>query len=78
MLIKGGTFINFFVFLSFKYFFLLLFLQLRIRKSKYLLFQEGTTLIQGAMFIVFAKDARGYDYSRGFIPESRVFAYFDI
>ena len=64
---KGVRLLTFLFFLSLKYFFLLLFLQLRIRKSKYLLFQEGVTLIQGAMFIVFDKDSRGYDYSRGYV-----------
>ena len=38
-----------------------------IRNSNYLLFQGGTTLIQGAMFIVFAKWSRGFVYSRGYV-----------
>ena len=51
----------------------LFFLQLCIRKSNYLLFQEGATLIQGVMFIVFAIYSRAMFIQGGtFIPESRV------
>ena len=59
-LLKGVRLLPFF--LSFRYFLKLFFLQLFIRKSNYVLFYEGATLIQGAMFI----------QGSTFIRESRV------
>ena len=67
VLIKGGTFINFFIFLFFKYFFFTFFPLAMCKKIKLSVILRRAMVIQGAMFIVFANCSRGYVYSRGYI-----------